>query len=176
MNQTELLHPCYVWLFRIPCGWNDLTRLISPLIQLVGHICIAGLQLLDLRPLALDVRAELLVSLLQRAAQLLCGLKILTQLLHVILSPCHSLPLVLITAKGIYSYLKPVGCWGKILKECENAELITWRSSVRVLIAFGWSGIGPSSLSFFSKPETSPSTLLIWFSKLRDAFALENIY
>lgn len=58
----------------------------SPLIQLVHHISVAALQLLDLGPLALEVRAVLLVALLQRAAQLLRGLQILAQLLHVRLS------------------------------------------------------------------------------------------
>ena len=36
------------------------------------------------------------------------------------------------------------------------------------------SGIAPSSLRLFSKPETMPSTLLIWFSRFRDALALQR--
>lgn len=146
----------------------------SPLLQLVGHVCIAGLQLLDLCPLALDVRAVLLVALLQRAAQLLCGLQILTHLLHVILSCCHRPLLALNTAK--MCNLKSNHLWGrrKILKERRNVDILTWMSSVRAWIACGSSGIGLSSLSFFSKPETRPSTLLICLSRLSDAFALKN--
>lgn len=44
---------------------------------------------MDISFLAVNVRAVLLVALLQRATQLLRSFKILTQLLHVILSRCH---------------------------------------------------------------------------------------
>lgn len=63
--------------------------LFLPLLHLIGNICIAGLQLFDLCSLALDVGAVLLVNLLQRAAQLLCGFQILTQFLHIVLSRHH---------------------------------------------------------------------------------------
>lgn len=53
-------------------------------------------------------------------------------------------------------------------------DFLTWISSARVSIAFGPSGIGPSSLSLFSKPETRPSTFLICFSRLSEAFALQK--
>lgn len=55
-----------------------------------------------------------------------------------------------------------------------NEDFLTWISWLWDFIEFGTSGIGPSSLSFFSKPETRPSTFLIWLSRLRDAFALKK--
>ncbi|TNN69508.1 hypothetical protein EYF80_020342 [Liparis tanakae] len=69
-------------------GWYLMTSL------LIVYVGVTGLQLLDLCPLAPDVRAVLLVALLQRAAQLLGGLQILAQLLHVILSLQHRLLLI----------------------------------------------------------------------------------
>lgn len=75
-----------------------------PLLQLVLDVRVSVLQLLDLGPLALDVRAVLVVALLQRAAQLLRGLQVWTQLPHVTLSWCHSLTLALDTAKEMCTF------------------------------------------------------------------------
>lgn len=49
-----------------------------PLLQLVVKVCIAVVQLFDVPSLPLDVGTKLLVSLLQRAAELLSGLQVLT--------------------------------------------------------------------------------------------------
>lgn len=65
--------------------------------QLVFNVCVSALQLFDVLLLALDVGTVLLVALLQRAAQLVRPLQILTELLHVGLSCCHRLLLKLST-------------------------------------------------------------------------------
>lgn len=59
----------------------------SPLGQLVADVGVAVLQLFDLGSLPADVRAVLLVALLQRTAQLLCLLQVLSKRLHLALAP-----------------------------------------------------------------------------------------
>lgn len=53
-----------------------------PLFKLIGQTSIAALKTSRICPLAPNVRAVLLVALLEGAAQLLCGLQVLTQLLY----------------------------------------------------------------------------------------------
>jgi len=61
----------------------------SPLGQLVADVSVAVLQQVDLAALPPDVRAVLLVALLQRTAQLLCLLQVLSQHPHLALAPRH---------------------------------------------------------------------------------------